>query len=205
MKKHFVTGLVLLLPIVITIGIVLFFINFLTKPFIGIFHTILSNFDFLSYFGPQFIYYTSKLLTLIFVLFFIIFLGAIGRVVFVHWFFNIGDKILHKIPFINKVYKTSQDIITTLLSNKKKSFKQVVMVPFPSKASYCIGFVTQDAVLSGEHLNLDHDLVSVFIPTTPNPTSGYLLLFNNSDVIYLDIPVEDAIKFIISCGVIHPF
>ena len=208
MKKYFITGLVILLPLVLTIGVIVFLINLLTAPFMGFVKDILEEmslvkdgFWFLS--GHQLSLYGGKILVIITLLLFTIFLGIIGRWFFIHWFFRIGDSILHKIPVVSKVYKTSQDIIKTLFISKTESFKQVVMVPFPLTGAYCIGMISSDAPEECSK-EVKSDMVSVFVPTTPNPTSGYLLMYRKEDVAYLDMKVEDAIKFIISCGMIQP-
>ena len=94
-------------------------------------------------------------------------------------------------------------MIKTLFTSKTNSFKQVVLIPFPQPDTYSIGLITRDEIphLAG---TLYHDSVAVFVPTTPNPTSGFLLMFKQADLTYLDMKVEDAFKMIISCGVIIP-
>ena len=119
------------------------------------------------------------------------------------FFGQLSDKILNKIPLINKVYKTTQDIVKTLFITDKNSFKQVVMVPFPYKGTYSIGLVSRDSPETARQ-SVNKDLVSVFVPTTPNPTTGFLLLFKREDLILLDMKTEDAVKYIVSCGVILP-
>ena len=113
------------------------------------------------------------------------------------------DFILHKIPLVSKVYKTSQEVIKTIFMSNTNSFKQVVMVSFPLNGAYCIGMISNSAPKQCSDAAGD-EMVSVFVPTTPNPTSGYLLMYRKKDVVYLDMKVEDAVKFIISCGVIQP-
>jgi uncharacterized membrane protein len=131
------------------------------------------------------------------------FLGFITRWFFINYLISVGDYFLHRIPLINSIYKTSQDVIKTIFASHTQSFKQVVLVPFPEEGVYCLGLVTRDAPPICNDLK-KRELISVFVPTTPNPTSGYLLMFSKKDITFLDMRVEDAIKFIISCGVIHP-
>ena len=207
MKKYFATGLVVLLPVVLTIAILIFLINLLTGPFIGIIDGIIADKPWAQslyqYPGARhIIHYGTQILILIFLFFFTVFLGMIGRWFFFKSFLKIGDYILHKIPLVNKVYKTTQDIIKTVFSAKDRSFKEVVMVPFPTSRTFCIGLVSGEAPPKCKAA-AKSDLISVFVPTTPNPTSGYLLMFPREDCIFVDIKVEEAIKFIISCGVIH--
>ncbi len=208
MKKYFITGLVILTPLLFTAGVVIFFMNILTRPFIGIVEGYLfahgiQNFSFLFLSGQQVVHIGSQIIILLMIFFVLVVLGALAHRFFIRTLIRLGDYILHRIPFINTIYKTSQEILKTVFDSQFKSFKQVVMVPFPNPESFSIGFITRTAPATCSDA-INHTLVSVFVPTTPNPTSGYLLMCKKENIIYVDFEVEDAIKFIISCGVIHP-
>lgn len=207
MRKYFFTGLAILLPVVVTIAVVVFLVNLLTQPFLGMLYSALDSAalrDFLSSYpgAPQIMRAIGQVMILILLFFATVLLGMFARWFFFRWLIKIGDKILHRIPIVNKVYKTTQDIINHIFRSRQRSFKQVVMVPFPTSDSYCVGFVSS----SGPPIcnaSVKKDLISVFVPTTPNPTSGFLLLYPADEVRHIDMAPEDAIKFIISCGVIH--
>lgn len=210
MKKYFVTGLVILLPLALTIAIVAFIFNFLTDPFVGAVQGILNYFGLLH---QRFLFLSptqlqvgfSKLIILVLLFFFTVSLGIVGRWFFVHYLLKLWDYCIHRIPFVSTIYKTSQDVIKTLFASKTKSFKQVVMVPFPNANTLSIGLVTREN-LPGLPQSSTENMVAVFVPTTPNPTSGFLMIFNENDLIYLDMSIEDALKYVISCGVIlNPF
>lgn len=208
MKKYFITGLVILLPLAVTIAIVVFIVNFLTKPFIGLVVSFLKEFDilnkgFLFLSHDQVVLYGSKCLILVCLFLFTLLLGMIARWFFFKAFINLSDKILHRIPLINKVYKTTQEIIKTIFVTDKSSFKQVVMVPFPKDGTYVMGLVSRDSpqICSDK---AKAPMVSVLVPTTPNPTTGFLLMYKKEELIYLDLKPEAAIKYIVSCGVITP-
>ncbi|MES2344725.1 MAG: DUF502 domain-containing protein [Chlamydiota bacterium] len=208
MKKYFLTGLVILLPLVVTIMVITFLVNFLTQPFIGIvssflcrFHIINEGFLFLS--SEQLIRYSSQLIAILLLFFVTLALGFITRSIFVHSIFKIGDRIIHKIPIIKTVYKTTQDIINTLFTSDKNSFKQVVLAPFPRDGIYVLGLVSRESPSECTRKAGD-TLISVLIPTTPNPTTGYLLMYKRDDLIFLEMRPEEAIKYIVSCGVIIP-
>jgi len=208
MKKHFITGLVILLPLAVTIAIVVFIVNFLTKPFIGIVSHFLHNLNLLNksflFMSPQqIVLYGSKLLILICLFLFTLLLGMFARWFFFKSLLNLSDRILQHIPLINKVYKTTQEIIRTIFVTDKSSFKQVVMVPFPKEGTYVMGLISRESpkVCSEQ---IGEDLFSVLIPTTPNPTTGFLLIYKKSEMIFLDLKPEQAIKYIVSCGVITP-
>jgi uncharacterized membrane protein len=208
MKKHFITGLVILLPLVVTIAIAIFLVNFLTEPFIGLVSAILAKFDLINkgflFLSPeQVLRYGSKVIILILLFVITIGLGMVTRWFLINSLFRLGDNILHRIPIINTVYKTTQDIIKTLFVSDKNTFKQVVMVPFPRHDVFVLGLIARESpeVCSSAAGN---ELISVFVPTTPNPTTGFLLMFKRSDLTYIDMRPEDAIKYIVSCGVIIP-
>ncbi len=208
MKKYFFTGLVILLPLTVTIAVVVFLVNLLTKPFLGFVSHFLSltklqNFQLFMIPPEKLIRYGSQFLIIVGLFFITLLLGLIGRWVIFRFFFSISDKIIQKIPLVNKVYKTTQDIIKNLFASDKNSFKQVVMAPFPYKGVYSIGLIAGDSPENCK-ASLQASLVSVFIPTTPNPTTGFLLLFKKEDLIFIDMKTEEAVKYIVSCGVIIP-
>lgn len=206
MKKYFITGLVILLPLAVTLAVIIFLFNLLTEPFAGAVSSILEHYDivekdFLFISGRQIQFFISQVLILIFLFFFTVLLGMIARYFFIHYFIRFWEYIFQKIPLVRSIYKASQDVINTIFTQKTSSFKQVVMVPFPHPEVYAVGLVTQDEVtdFSG---NTRGQMVAVFIPTTPNPTSGFLVLYPRDQLIYLDMKVEDAFKYVVSCGVI---
>jgi uncharacterized membrane protein len=208
MKKHFITGLIILLPGAVTVAILLFLVNFFTKPFIGMASRLISQWnlfpDGIAFFSKQqVIEYGSRLLILLFLFGITILLGVFTRWIFMHSFIKLCDKILLRIPIVSTLYKTSQDIIKTLFASDKNSFKQVVMVPFPRPGVYALGLISRESPSCCSNA-AKKQLISVLIPTTPNPTTGFLLMFEQEDLIYLDIKTEDAIKYIVSCGVILP-
>lgn len=205
MKKYFITGLVILLPLALTFAIVFFIFNLLTEPFVGIFKSLFTHFGlftngFLFLSADQLQKYISQLLIILLLFFSTVGLGVLARWFFIHYLIRFWEYMLYKIPFISSVYRTCQDIISTIFSADGNSFKQVVLVPFPSKETIAIGLVTKESLPPIG--NSKQSYVAVFVPTTPNPTSGFLIMFQESDVIYLDMKVEDALKYVISCGVI---
>jgi uncharacterized membrane protein len=207
-KKYFITGLIILLPLTVTLLIIGFVINFLTKPFVGLVSSFLNHFDFMKrgllFLSPeQVIFYTSQLLILVLLFFVTVALGMFTRWFVTNALLRVGDKIVHRIPIVNKVYKTTQEITKTLFAGDKGSFNQVVMVPFPQKGTYMLGLVVREAPAKCSQ-PIGEELISVLVPTTPNPTTGFLLMFRKQDLIYLDITPEEALKYIVSCGVIVP-
>jgi len=205
MKKYFLTGLVTLIPLVVTFWAIFFFINFLTKPFMGITTEFLNSFpSFAGYVHVRLSYLISQILSLIVLFVTIFLLGFFARRYFFNSCLKLGDRILSKIPLVNKIYKTSKDIVLSVFNTKKQSFKQVVLLNFPYQGSYCLGMISNSAPTACS-TSIGIDMVSVFIPTAPNPMTGYLIMCKKEDLIYLKMKSEDAIKYIVSCAVIHPY
>lgn len=204
MRKYILAGLATLLPVAVTLYIVVWVVGFLTSPFMGIVTDLLSKlpFDGILMSEPV-IRGISEILILIAIFLFIVIFGLIARWFFVNWILRLSDRILHRIPMINKVYKTTKEIIQVLFASNQNTFKQVVLVRFPNNESFCLGLIARNAPEACKMKNLSGQ-VSVFIPTTPNPTTGYLIVCPESELIYLDMKSEDAVKYIVSCGVVQP-
>ncbi|HOQ16417.1 MAG TPA: DUF502 domain-containing protein [Defluviitaleaceae bacterium] len=113
------------------------------------------------------------------------------------------EKWLLKIPLVSNIYTAFRQIMDTIFLKEKHTFKSVVLVQFPCKGSYSIGFLTANSPSEVKNLKQE-SLVNVFIPTTPNPTSGFLLMVKEEDIYKLNMSVEEAIKFIVSGGILSP-
>lgn len=197
-KTYFLTGLLALTPIVLTVFIIwkLFFaIDGLLQGFIS--KHILSRIGF-----PV----TEQPLTglgFLSIVLLILLTGFFAKNYLGKKVLALSESIVRKIPIINRIYLAIQQISQAFLSEKSEVFKKAVMIEYPRKGIYSIGFFTQDT--RGEvQERLEKDVVSIFIPTTPNPTSGYLLFVPKEDTISLDMSVEDALKLVISGGAIVP-
>ena len=125
--------------------------------------------------------------------------GFIGN-----FFVRLGDFIVSKIPLISSVYSLLKQLFETVLSPKSQSFKEAVLVQYPRKGIWIIGFLAGEASKELQTQTPSSELLSIFIPTTPNPTSGFLILVPKEDVIKLDMSVEDALKYVVSCGIVAP-
>ncbi len=124
--------------------------------------------------------------------------GFIGR-----FFVHLGDWLVRRLPVISSVYSLLKQVFETIFSDKSQSFNQCVLLEYPRKGLWIIGFVSASA--KGEiRKKIQEDMLSVFIPTTPNPTSGFLIFVPRKDVIPLKMSVEEGIKFVVSCGIVEP-
>lgn len=206
MKKYFITGLVILLPVALTLAIVVFVFNFLTGPFVGIVKTVFDHYDLFAR-GILFLN-ADQLQNLIaqFLILFCLFSLVAGLGLIARWFFfralmRCAGYMVKHIPIVSSIYKTFHELIKAIFTSNDKSFKQVVLVRFPHSDAYSIGLITREEIphLAG---SADERVVAVFVPTTPNPTSGFLVMYRPQDLIFLDMKIEDAFKYIISCGVV---
>lgn len=124
--------------------------------------------------------------------------GFLGK-----FFLKLGEWIVYKMPFISSVYSLLKQVFETFLSNKNQAFSKVVLLEYPRKGIWILGFVSTET--SGEVAGKVNDkMLNVFIPTTPNPTSGFLIFVPKKDTIELNMTVEEGIKFVISGGLVDP-
>lgn len=199
-KKYFLSGLVVILPLFITLAIANFMIELLTKPFTHFFSFVLKILGLHSDLSHS---YISNYVILLLLFLTTVAVGALVRAYLAKKLISWGERLIERIPLINKIYKASREVINTLFQSSSLTFKQVVLVPYPTHSSYCMALLVNESPKVCQEA-LKSELLSVFLPTTPNPTTGFILMFDKDDVIYTDIPVEDALKFIMSCGIMIP-
>ena len=118
---------------------------------------------------------------------------------FVAW----SEYVLDKIPLVRSIYSSTKQVINAILSTNSQAFRRVLLVEYPRKGLWSIAFQTGTAHSISESLG-DKQLISIFVPTTPNPTSGFLMMIPEQDVIVLSMSIDDALKLIISLGVMSP-
>ena len=134
---------------------------------------------------------------------FILLIGLMARNIVGKWLLSVGEQLLQSIPLAGSVYKSLQQILESLLKDSKTKFRRVVMIEYPRKGIWTLGFVTgttSDIIQS----HLAKPMLSIFIPTTPNPTSGWYAIVPEEEVITLSISIEDAFKVLISGGIVKP-
>ena len=197
-RGYFLTGLLVLSPIVLTI----FIFYWLFTRIDGLLRQYVSELLFKAI-GVDFINRSIPGIGVLSILILIILTGAIARNYFGNRILSLGSQIVSRIPIINRIYITLQQISEAFFSERSEVFKRAVLIEYPRKGIYSIGFITQDT-RGVVQTSLKKDVVSVFLPTTPNPTSGYLLFVPKTDVIELSTTVEEALKLVISGGSIIP-
>lgn len=206
MKKYFLTGLALLLPLALTLMVVIFLFDFFTTPFVNIVGPLI---DFIQIklhvsFPTGLTLFLSRLLALVFLCIFILLLGMVMQVFVVKNLIEWSEKIMMKIPIVRAIYKGSRDIFKALFSTGgKKAFKRAVMMPFPSKPNYCVGFEAGEVPQECQE-KVSARLVTVFAPTAPHPISGFVFLVPEPEVEEISMTNEEVVKFLVSCGMIVP-
>ncbi|HEU0069908.1 MAG TPA: DUF502 domain-containing protein [Alphaproteobacteria bacterium] len=130
-------------------------------------------------------------------------IGALTTSLLGRFFLNLSDRVMARMPVVRGIYGATKQVFETIFSSQGNAFRSVVLVEFPRTGAWCLGFIT--ATTTGEIANhAAAPLVNVFVPTTPNPTSGYLLFVPKKDVIELQMTVEEGIKMIVSGGIVTP-
>lgn len=208
MKKHFLTGLIILLPIALTIVIAIWLFDLLTDPFVGIVEHIIVNFEAkrgvdLKH-HETLVLVISRLIVAFVLCLLILVLGFFGRRFFMHEFVRLSQKIFTRIPIIKTIYTISHDVTKSLFAEGKTTFKKTVLIPFPKVDTYALGLVTgepPEAVRKamGNEVNL-----SVFVPTSPHPISGYILISSQKELRDVAMSSEDVFRYLISCGLALP-
>ena len=189
-RNNFIAGVVVLIPIGITLYLTLFIIKVSSK--------ILPKEINPNYYLP----YNIPGLEILISVIVITFIGWLSLSFLGKRLFDFFENVLNKIPILRTIYSAVGQLTETFAKNKSDT-KSVVLIEYPRKGTWAVGFATKEN--TGEIKNkIGEELINVFVPTTPNPTSGFLLMFPKKDVIFLDISFEQASKFIVSAGSTDP-
>lgn len=202
-RKAFVTGLLLCLPVSLTIYIIIWLVNFLASParsglryFLRIFGVELEPTPLCNA--------GVTIVSALVVAAGIAFIGFVSRNLFGRFFIGVFEKILHRVPLVRSIYSAIKQIVDTFsVGGKEKTFSRAVLVEFPRRGSWTVGFLTHEGETEFSRL-AGTPLVHVFVPTTPNPTGGYMILVPADEVKLLDVSVSEAMKMIVSGGAVVP-
>ncbi|MEI7948310.1 MAG: DUF502 domain-containing protein [bacterium] len=197
LRARMISGILVLIPLAITIflfNIILKSLTAFVSPWISLLLTKLP-----ASYGLKNPDYAVTLLALCVTLLIIYFTGLLTNHIIGRRMISLGERVLMKMPIIKSIYSASKQVVDTFSSSTKAAFKAVAVVEFPRKGSLAIGFVTGSMTDPDGHL-----LYRVFIATTPNPTTGFLLILPADEVQFTDISVEDGVKMIVSGGVLSP-
>lgn len=199
LKNDLIAGLLVVIPLAttiwLTITIASWVINFLTRipkqlnPFVGM-HPILVNL-------------LDLLVGLMVPLLSILLIGLMARNIVGRWLLDFGERFLQAIPLAGQVYKTLKQLLETILKDTNGKFRRVILVEYPRQGIWAIAFVT-GVVSSDIQANMSRPMLSIFIPTTPNPTTGWYAVVPEDEVVNLSMSIEDAFKIIVSGGIVAP-
>ncbi|WP_374590551.1 DUF502 domain-containing protein [Aquabacterium sp.] len=202
MRKYIITGLLAWLPLTVTIWVLLHVVGLLNGVFGGVVaaaQTVL----------PSSVHPVLQRLTEIpglsvIVVVAVLFLtGVLVTNIFGQWVLKQSNRLVSHIPIVKSIYTSVKQVSDTLFSSSGQAFRQAVLVQYPRAGSWTIAFVTGKP--SGEVAqHLSGDYLSLYVPTTPNPTSGFMLMVPRADVVELDMSVDEALKYVISMGVVAP-
>ncbi len=192
LKKYFAYGLTIFLPLLFTVYIIVLTFNF-ADGFLG---------KFIKPALEPFGFYFRGLSIIVFI-FLIFIIGFLATHFFGKNLYPFMERLLLRLPFFKQVYPAMKEIALFAFSREKTAFKQVVLVEYPRKGVYSMGFLVNDSSKAICE-QLKKDLCNILVPTSPSPFSGFVVLVPRDEVIFTDITVEQAIKFLVSDGVVNP-
>ena len=204
-RNSFLTGLVVIAPVALTIWLiwsVIGWIDGFVLPFIpNLYHpdNILNTF-----FGQDVAINIRGLGVVVFLLF-TTFVGWIAKGFLGRSLIRIGENLVRRMPVVRSIYSGVKQIAETVFAQSDRSFERACLIEYPRKGIWAVGFISTEAKGEVKYKAISNsDLLSVFVPTTPNPTSGFMLFFPRNDVIELEMSIEDAAKLVISAGLVYP-
>jgi len=199
LKNDLIAGLLVVIPLAttiwLTITIATWVINFLTQI-----PKQLNPFDGLN---PILVNLLNLLVGLAVPLLSILLMGLMARNIAGRWLLDFGERLLQAIPLAGQVYKTLKQLLETILKDSNGKFRRVILVEYPRRGIWAIAFVT-GAISSDIQAQMPRPVLSVFIPTTPNPTTGWYAVVPEDEVVNLSMSIEDAFKIVVSGGIVAP-
>ncbi|MEM6731436.1 MAG: DUF502 domain-containing protein, partial [Myxococcota bacterium] len=203
-RRTFITGLLFILPIVVSIWLVRFAFEQISASITPLVLQLIRLFGIGQWGANMWLDYLVPLLSVAFAVFIIWLIGLIGVNVIGRRLLKRLEDLMLQVPVIKGIYSATRQFIDTFSKAGSKAFKEVVLVEYPRKGLWSLAFVTNDANEGEVQQRTQDEVISVFIPTTPNPTSGWLLFVPKGEIIYLKMTVDEAFKMIISGGVLTP-
>ncbi|XXK29598.1 DUF502 domain-containing protein [Rhodobacteraceae bacterium nBUS_24] len=205
LRNSFLTGIVVIAPVGLTVWLiwtVIGWVDGFVLPFVP--NSYQPETIIKQIFGEE-SQMNIRGLGVIFFLVFTTFVGWIAKGFIGRFFIRNAETLVHRMPVVRSIYSGVKQIAETVFAQSDRSFEKACLVQYPRKGIWAVGFIS--TVAKGEvksKASAEGQLLSVFVPTTPNPTSGFLLFFPEEDVIKLDMSIEDAAKLVISAGLVYP-
>ena len=202
MKKYLIAGLLVWLPLAITVWVLSWLLSVLDSVFLALLSATQAVMPESLHAGIEQLRHMPGLGVVVLAAGLIL-TGIFVTNIFGQWWVRQWDRVLNKIPIVKSIYSSVKQVSDTLFSSSGNAFREAVLVQYPRQGSWTIAFVTGQP--SGEVAShLPTDMLSVYVPTTPNPTSGFFLMMPRADVIELQMSVDEALKYVISMGVVAP-
>lgn len=202
MKKYLITGLLVWLPLTVTIWVLQAVLSALD----GVFGALLSVSQAVlpgAAHAPIEALRQIPGLGVVVLLATLLLTGAFAANMFGQWWLRQGNRVLNKIPIVKSIYNSVKQVSDTLFSSSGQAFREAVLVQYPRQGAWTIAFVTgRPGGEVAQHIGTEH--LSIYVPTTPNPTSGFFLMVPRSEVVHLRMSVDAALKYVISMGVVAP-
>ena len=195
-RANFLTGLVVVAPVVVTLYLTWAFITFVDNQIVPLVPAPYNPATYIDADIPGFG-----------LVVFVVFTAGVGyfaKKVFGKQLIRLGEGIVDRLPLVRSIYNAMKQIVETVLSQSKSSFRQACLIEYPRRDLWAVAFVATDTTGEIPARAGQEEMISVFLPTTPNPTSGFLLFVPRKDVVLLDMSVEDAAKLVISAGLVTP-
>lgn len=195
LRGYFLAGILVTAPLGITVFLTYIFIRFIDEKVAAVIPDRYNPNDILPFSVPG--------LGLVIVIAFLISVGWFAKNFFGRLLITISENIVDRMPVVRNLYGAIKQIVETIMASQSQAFRDVVMLEYPRKGVFSIGFVTGRSQGEIQRVTAD-ETVNVFVPTTPNPTSGYLLFVPRKELYFLDMTVEEGVKLVISGGIITP-
>ena len=194
LKNYFLAGLLLILPLIITVYVILFLIRVMDA---------ILNFIPVKYLPETYFHIRIPGLDLILVVILVLVVGVFAKNIVGRKIVRLGENIVDRIPLVRVIYAGLKQLLEPIFLQKTDAFKKVALVEYPRRGTYVLGFITGESRGEVQDKTEKH-MINIFVPTTPNPTSGFYVLIPEDELIVLDMSVEEAFKQIISGGIVSP-
>jgi uncharacterized membrane protein len=194
-RRYFLAGFLVTAPLGITVLIAWWIINFIDEWVTPLIPTKYNPETYLPFSLPG--------LGLLILFIALTLIGALTAGLMGRWVVRTGEQILNRMPVVRSVYSAIKQIFETILAQQSNAFREAVLIEYPRRGIWAIGFITGTTKGEVQSLTLE-ETVNIFLPTTPNPTSGFLLFVPREEVVPLDMSVEEAVKMVISGGIVTP-
>lgn len=201
-RDYFLAGILVTAPIGITVYLTWVFLKFVDNKVTAVIPAEYNPFNFLPFSNPVIDVFKAVISLALVILTFVL-IGWFARNFLGRLIYQISEYVVHRMPVINTVYKAIKQIFETIMASQSQAFREVVMLEYPRKGVWSLGFVTGRSQGEVQRVT-ENETINVFVPTTPNPTSGYLLFVPKKELKFMNMTVEEAAKLIVSAGIIVP-